>query len=62
MGDDRFDQNFMWYEWSFISPEEMPCDETPSADVEGHTMAASSTFTWTGCPPAGEGSVWNEKA
>lgn len=56
MGDDKFDQDFMWYEWSFISPEEMPCDEAPTGEVEGHGMsvAVSPSFTWS--------DVWTEQA
>jgi hypothetical protein len=57
MGDDnKFDQNFMWYEWSFVSPEEMPCDEAPTGEVEGHGMsvAVSPPFTWS--------DAWTEQA
>lgn len=27
MADDGFDTNFVWYEWSFVSPEHMPTDD-----------------------------------
>ncbi len=27
MNDERFDENFVWYEWSFVSPAEMPTDD-----------------------------------
>jgi hypothetical protein len=27
MNEDRFDQNFTWYEWSFVSPTEVPKDD-----------------------------------
>ena len=27
MNDDRFDQNFVWYEWSFVSPGDVPGDD-----------------------------------
>ena len=39
MNEDRFDQNFVWYEWSFVSPADMPHDDlrVPSdADVRGY--------------------------
>jgi hypothetical protein len=54
MGDDnKFDQNFMWYEWSFISPEEMPDHEAPTPEVEAHSMSVSPSFTWS--------DVWTEQ-
>ena len=27
MNDERFDQNFVWYEWGFVSPGEVPTDD-----------------------------------
>lgn len=27
MADDGFDTNFVWYEWSFVSPEHVPTDD-----------------------------------
>ena len=27
MSEDRFDQNFIWYEWSFVSPGDVPDDD-----------------------------------
>jgi hypothetical protein len=27
MNDERFDQNFVWYEWGFVSPDEVPTDD-----------------------------------
>lgn len=31
MADESFGQNFMWYEWGFIAPEEFPQDEGDAA-------------------------------
>ncbi len=25
--EERFDQNFVWYEWGFVSPGEVPTDD-----------------------------------
>ena len=33
MQDDNFAENFQWYEWSFVSPAEVPASE-PRARVE----------------------------
>ncbi len=27
MADDGFDTDFVWYEWSFVSPEQVPTDD-----------------------------------
>jgi hypothetical protein len=27
MYDDQFDQNFVWYEWSFVAPADVPTDD-----------------------------------
>jgi hypothetical protein len=27
VSDSKFDENFVWYEWSFVSPEEVPHDD-----------------------------------
>lgn len=27
MADDGFDTTFVWYEWSFVSPEHIPTDD-----------------------------------
>lgn len=28
MSDETFDGNFVWYEWSFVSPRDLPRDDT----------------------------------
>lgn len=38
MADDGFDTDFVWYEWSFVSPEQVPTDDLQvpaSADSAG---------------------------
>jgi hypothetical protein len=27
MPEEQFDQNFVWYEWSFVSPGQVPSDD-----------------------------------
>jgi hypothetical protein len=44
MNEDRFDQSFVWYEWSFVSPGDVPKDDLQV------TSSASSVFM-----PATEG-------
>ena len=41
MQDDDFGQNFMWYEWGFVSPGDVPCDE-PRVTVDSDRPGASS--------------------
>lgn len=40
MNDERFDQNFVWYEWGFVSPGEVPMDDLR---VPGDARADGST-------------------
>ena len=33
MDEDGFQSNFAWYEWSFVSPEQMPVDDRQVAQM-----------------------------
>jgi hypothetical protein len=50
MKDEQFDQDFTWYEWTFVAPEEAPQTEerTPQTD----TWTSSKVGEW------GEEWVW----
>lgn len=46
MNEDRFEQNFAWYEWSFVSPEDVPSDdlrETAAAAAGSTAVGAVSS-------------------
>ena len=38
MSDETFCQDFMWYEWSFIAPEDLPSNDL---EVTGDTFDAA---------------------
>ena len=60
MNEDRFDQNFMWHEWSFVSPSDFPSDEQ---ETRGYAFkAASLNPTNVGSlNPANAGEGWDEE-
>ncbi|HEX6508880.1 MAG TPA: hypothetical protein VF221_14730 [Chloroflexota bacterium] len=46
MKDEQFDQDFVWYEWGFVSPGEVPTDDlrVPEDDrQDGGPMYRAST-------------------
>jgi hypothetical protein len=40
MSDERFEQDFVWYEWGFVSPGEVPTDDLRVTGDEGQEAAA----------------------
>lgn len=52
MDEDGFQNNFTWYEWSFVSPEQMPVDDRQVAQMSGETD--DSPLTWPVEWPSGE--------
>jgi len=44
MPEEQFDQNFTWYEWSFVCPGDVPSDDLRTTganeypDVGGHSI------------------------
>jgi hypothetical protein len=34
MNEGDFGSNFMWYEWGFVSPEQLPTNEAQMADAD----------------------------
>jgi hypothetical protein len=47
MDDQTFEQDFVWYEWSFVSPEDVPCDDLKVRTEPAVFGAASEGFTPT---------------
>lgn len=47
MADDGFDTNFVWYEWSFVSPEHVPTDDlqVPGRDNHSNETARPGEFS-----------------
>lgn len=51
MNDERFDQNFVWYEWGFVRPGEVPTDDLR---VPGDARSDAGTSTI-------EPNVWDDE-
>jgi hypothetical protein len=34
MGDESFSENFMWYEWGFVTPEDLRAENADTAGAE----------------------------
>jgi hypothetical protein len=44
MNEDQFDQSFVWYEWSFVSPDDVPSDDLQvTGSASGGMMTATDT-------------------
>ncbi len=52
MNDESFSENFMWYEWGFVDPQEMRAEDTDSPDPEGPDRVDPQSV------PAGWDTVW----
>jgi len=59
MNEGKFEQNFVWYEWSFVSPAEMSSGDvgadrarTSPTDVEGYGSERRDTQRHAGGTPA----------
>lgn len=59
MNDETFEQNFTWYEWSFVGVGDVPTDDLSvrssecagRAEVSGHSWSGSSVpVTWDDRP------------
>jgi hypothetical protein len=53
MSDESFGQDFMWYEWGFVSPSDFPRDETDAtretqngADTSTHVSVQEPNDVW----------------
>jgi hypothetical protein len=47
MPEEQFDQNFTWYEWSFVSPGQVPDDDLDTSfTVETRTAPHFDPGTW----------------
>lgn len=55
MNEGEFTRNFTWFEWSFVSPDQLPAEE-PMMAAEG----ASSPFRSQAGPFEQRGDVWDE--
>lgn len=47
MDEGAFDQNFTWFEWGFVSPDDTQSEDrqTP-VEANGHTMAFRQLERW----------------
>lgn len=48
MPEEQFDQNFVWYEWSFVSPDQVPEDDLGGAFDAG-ARAEPAVFGYSAC-------------
>jgi hypothetical protein len=51
MMDETFDQDFTWYEWTFVAPEEAPANEERTPEAETWTVPVvgkwGEEWVWT---------------
>jgi hypothetical protein len=47
VNEDDFSNNFIWYEWGFVSPEQLPTEAHASeAEMTGYGRLASPYESW----------------
>lgn len=49
MNEGDFTNNFTWFEWGFVSPEDLPSEDVPPArqdDTHGYTVPNGPRDTW----------------
>jgi hypothetical protein len=52
MSDESFSENFMWYEWGFVDPQDLRAEDAESRDSERPGGVEPSPV------PAGQDTVW----
>jgi len=55
MGNETFDENFVWYEWSFVPPRDLPDEEPDFSRLETYEAGVQphSRHEWDG--------PWNDR-